>query len=111
MDRVGSEALWMVLNDFRSITSQMDEEERAPFDDTLIQDMASRGMNVIACAALLSMGMVDRATTFAQNCGGGGGHAGSGWRRRTDEDDQAWIRRCLAESRRMMRPAGRKVRR
>ncbi len=111
MDRVGSEALWMVLNDFRSITSQMDEKERAPFDDTLIQDMASRGMNVIACAALLSMGMVDRATTFAQNCGGGGGHAGSGWGRRPDEDDQAWIRRCLAESRRMMRPAGRKVRR
>ena len=111
MEKVGSEALWMVLNDFRSVTSQMSEEARAPFDDTLIQDMAERGMNVIACAALLSMGMVDRATTFAENCGGGGGHASGGWGRRDDEDEQAWLRRCLAASRQMLRPQQRKVKR
>ena len=111
MDRVGAEALWMVLNDFRKATAGMPEGESSRFDDTLIQDMASRGMNVIACAALLSMGMVDRATTFAENCGGGGGHSHGDWGRRPDEDDREWIRRCLAQSRQMLKPVGRRIRR
>jgi hypothetical protein len=57
------------------------------------------------------MGMVDRATTFAENCGGGGGHAHGGWGRKPDEDEQAWLRRCLAASRQMLRPQQRKVKR
>ena len=111
LDRVGSEALWMVLNDFRDATDSLPEETRIRFNDTLINDMASQGMNIIACAALLSMGMVDRATTFAENCGGGGGHAHGDWGRRKDEDDREWLRRCLATSRQMLRPAGRRLKR
>ena len=111
LDRVGSEALWMVLNDFRDATDSLPEEMRLRFNDTLINDMASQGMNIIACAALLSMGMVDRATTFAENCGGGGGHAHGDWGRRKDEDDREWLRRCLANSRQMLRPAGRRLKR
>ena len=111
LDRVGSEALWMVLNDFARVSASLPEESRSRFGDTLISDMASQGMNIIACAALLSMGMVDRATTFAENCGGGGGHAHGGWGRRKDEDDREWLRRCLATSRQMLKPVGRKLRR
>ena len=111
LDRVGSEALWMVLNDFARVSESLPEESRSRFGDTLISDMASQGMNIIACAALLSMGMVDRATTFAENCGGGGGHAHGGWGRRKDEDDREWLRRCLATSRQMLKPVGRKLRR
>ena len=111
LDRVGSEALWMVLNDFRDATDSMPEETRIRFNDTLINDMASQGMNIIACAALLSMGMVDRATTFAENCGGGGGHAHGDWGRRKDEDDREWLRRCLSNARQMLRPVGRKLKR
>jgi len=111
LDRVGSEALWMVLNDFARVSESLPEESRSHFGDTLISDMASQGMNIIACAALLSMGMVDRATTFAENCGGGGGHAHGGWGRRKDEDDREWLRRCLATSRQMLKPIGRKLRR
>mgnify|MGYP002624359797 CR=1 FL=1 len=111
LDRVGSEALWMVLNDFRDATDSMPEETRLRFNDTLINDMASQGMNIIACAALLSMGMVDRATTFAENCGGGGGHAHGDWGRRKDEDDREWLRRCLSNARQMLRPVGRKLKR
>ena len=111
LDRVGSEALWMVLNDFRDATDSLPEEVRLRFNDTLINDMASQGMNIIACAALLSMGMVDRATTFAENCGGGGGHAHGDWGRRKDEDDREWLRRCLSNARQMLRPVGRKLKR
>ena len=111
LDRVGSEALWMVLNDFRDATDSLPEETRIRFNDTLINDMASQGMNIIACAALLSMGMVDRATTFAENCGGGGGHAHGDWGRRKDEDDREWLRRCLSNARQMLRPAGRRLKR
>ncbi|MBR5073572.1 MAG: plasmid recombination protein [Bacteroidales bacterium] len=111
LDRVGSEALWMVLNDFRRAADSLPEESRSRFGDTLISDMASQGMNIIACAALLSMGMVDRATTFAENCGGGGGHSRGDWGRRPDEDEREWLRRCLANSRQMLKPSGRKVRR
>ena len=111
LDRVGSEALWMVLNDFRRTADSLTEESRSRFGDTLISDMASQGMNIIACAALLSMGMVDRATTFAENCGGGGGHSRGDWGRRPDEDEREWLRRCLANSRQMLKPSGRKVRR
>ena len=57
------------------------------------------------------MGMVDRATTFAQNCGGGGGGAGGDWGRREDEEEREWLRRCLAKSRQMIRPNGQKVKR
>lgn len=110
-NKATSEALWSVLNEFRSVHHQMAPEEASRFDETLLQDMSSRGMNIIACAALLSMGMIDQATTFAENCGGGGGHSSSGWGRDPNEDEREWMRRCLAMSRRMMKPGGQRMKR
>ena len=110
--KVGSEALWSVLRDYNhAVVNLLPRESASVMDGLLINDMAERGMNIVACAALLSMGMIDRATTFAENCGGGGGGLGSGWGRREDEEEREWLRRCLAMSRQMIRPSGQKVKR
>ena len=111
LSKVGAEALWGVLNEFRSIDKEMPDEVSERFDDSFLQDMSRRGMQIVTCAALLSMGMVDQATTFAQNCGGGGGHAHGKWGRDPEEDERAWLLRCLARSRQMMTPSGRKIKR
>ena len=112
LNKVSAEALWGVLNEFMHLRSSLPTELTEQMEDSLLEDMVSRGMNIIACAALLSMGMVDQATDFAKNCGGRGGGGSSGcWGRDPKEDEREWIRRCLAQSRKMMRPAGQKMRR
>ena len=112
VNKVGSEALWAVIRDFSRIpVDQLPPETQAFLQDSFIGEMTQKGMNIVVCGALLSMGMVDKATTFAQNCGGGGGGAGGDWGRREDEEEREWLRRCLAMSRRMIRPIGQKVKR
>ena len=111
MDKAGCEALWSVLKDFNHMKASLPPEMIPAFDDSLLQDMSKQGMQIVACAALLSIGLVDKATTFAQNYGGGGHGSGSGWGKDPDEDERQWIRRCLAESRKMMKPSGKKMKR
>lgn len=111
MHKACSEALWLVLRDFAGSMKKMQPESASLFEDTLLMDLSQRGINIIACAALLFGGMVDQATTFAENCGGGGGGTGGSWGRDPDEDEREWMRRCLAQSRRMMKPSGQHVRR
>lgn len=45
-------------------------------------------------AILLFAGMVNEATTIAQNCGGGGSSATNDWGKKPD-DDKEWARECL----------------
>ena len=45
-------------------------------------------------AILLFAGMVNEATTIAQNCGGGGSSASNDWGKKPD-DDREWARECL----------------
>ena len=45
-------------------------------------------------AILLFAGMVNEATTIAQNCGGGGSSASNDWGKKPD-DDREWARKCL----------------
>ena len=111
LNKVGIQALWTVLRDFQIFKSMLPESESSLLDDSLLQDMTRQGAGIITCAALLFVGMVDQATTFAENKGGGGGHSHGGWGRDKDEDDRAWIMRCLARSRQMMAPAGRRIKR
>ena len=66
MNRVGIEALWTVLSDFQKLKLTLPPDTFDGLDDSLLQDMSRRGMKIITCAALLSMGMVDQATTFAE---------------------------------------------
>ncbi len=111
MNKVGTEALWTVLSDFQQLKLSLPPDTFDGFDDSLLQDMSRRGMKIVTCAALLSLEMVDQATTFAENCGGGGGHSSGDWGRDPQEDDRHWLRRCLERSRQMLAPGGRKIRR
>ena len=86
------------------------EEMESILDESVLQEMAQRGDEIIAVATALSLGYIESATTFAETHGGGGGSPGSGWGRDDDEDDEMWRRRCFIMGRSLMRPAGRKLR-
>jgi len=52
--------------------------------------------HVLQTSMLLFAGFVDGATTFADNCGGAGSSATDDWgRKKPDEDDMAFAKRCL----------------
>lgn len=93
-----------VVGEYRDLLAQMDDTERQLFDDSLLRSIAEQGQDVLHCAAMLFLGMVDDATSFAETRGGGGGGNKSGWGRDDDEDNRAWARRCMRMARRMMRP-------
>lgn len=101
-----------MVNEFRDLSAQMTVPERQMFDGTLVQSVAAQGKEVMHCATLLFLGMVDDATTFAETHGGGGGKNDLKWGRDEDEDNRAWALRCMRMASRMMKPAiGRKSRR
>ena len=94
-----------MVNEYRSTSAQMNPSQRQIFDDTLVQSIAEQGAEVMHCATLLFLGMVDDATTFAEGRGGGGGGSDLKWGRDEDEDNRAWALRCMKKASRMMRPA------
>ena len=49
-------------------------------------------------AFLLFANQVDSATTFAQDCGGGGSAPDQNWGRAKNEDDTLWARRCFRKA-------------
>lgn len=101
-----------MVGEFRSTSAQMDASERQLFDGSLMEAIAERGADVMHCATMLFLGMVDDATTFAETRGGGGGGSDLKWGRDDDEDNRAWALRCMRMASRMMRPAiGKKPRR
>ena len=101
-----------LVKDYMQRVDKLPAESRALFDDSLLQDFAERGTEIIHCAMMLFLGYVDDATTFAETHGGGGGSSELKWGRDDDEDNWAWARRCMVMASRMMRPSGgRKVRR
>jgi hypothetical protein len=57
---------------------------------------------IFRTAFLLFAGYVDAATTFAQNCGGGGSAPDQNWGRDKNEDDILWARRCFRKAREMV---------
>ena len=58
--------------------------------------------HIFRTAFLLFAGYVDAATTFAQNCGGGGSAPDQNWGRDKNEDDILWARRCFRKAREMV---------
>ena len=58
--------------------------------------------NIFRTAFLLFIGKVDAATTFAQNCGGGGSAPDPNRGRDQNEDDILWARRCFRKAREMV---------
>lgn len=101
-----------MVNEWREMSAQMKPSERQQFDDTLLCSVAERGTEVMRCATMLFLGMVDDATTFAEIHGGGGGGNDLKWGRDEDEDNRAWALRCMKMASRMMRPSsGKKAKR
>lgn len=94
-----------MVSEYRSASLQMGESERQLLDGSLMQSIAERGTEVMHCATMLFLGMVDDATTFAESHGGGGGGSDLKWGRDEDEDNRAWALRCMRMASRMMRPA------
>ncbi len=72
-------------------------------DDTFVE-------SVIKVSALLFCQYIDAATSISESCGGGGG-VSSGWGKRDDEDELAWMRRCARHAIWMCKPIKRNRRR
>ena len=94
-----------VVSEYRNTSAQLGVSQRQLFDGTLVQSISEQGTEVMHCATLLFLGMVDDATTFAETRGGGGGGSDLKWGRDDDEDNRAWALRCMRMASRMMRPA------
>lgn len=93
-----------MVNEWRELSVRMNPSDRQLFNDTLVHSVAERGPEVLHCATMLFLGMVDDATTFAETHGGGGGGSDLKWGREEDEDNRAWALRCMRMASRMMRP-------
>lgn len=93
-----------VVSEYRNASAQLDVSERQLFDGTLVQSLSEQGTEVMHCATMLFLGMVDDATTFAETRGGGGGGSDLKWGRDENEDNRAWALRCMRMASRMMRP-------
>ena len=105
-----TDALYVEMADkLRTLWPTMTQEQKGLFAGTVLEEVAERGAQIVECGMLLLCGYVDRATDFAQGCGGGGGGTDGNWGRRDDEDDLMWIRRMMMAARRMMRPSGGKT--
>lgn len=77
------------------------------FDDSFAMDFINHGDKIIYCAMYLYVGYINEATNFAESQGGGGSNA-KDWGREKDEDEIEWIRRCLRQATKMMKPIKRK---
>lgn len=105
------EVLNTSLIDFRRQVQLHPSEMQTFFNESLLMDMAEHSNDIMTCAMLLYLEMVDQATQVAKSHGGGGGGASKkGWGRDPKEDDREWARRCLGMAGRMMKPA-RKIKR
>lgn len=100
-----------LIRDFKMILPTLSLGTKESLNDSLLQDMAERGEDIIKCATFLYANLVDQATNFAKGHGGGGGGSDLPWGRKDDEDDRAWARRCLMMAHRMMKPSGKNMRR
>ena len=61
--------------------------------------------NVAHIAMLLFVGYIDAATSMSESCGGGGGSTPeSDWRKKDDEDERMFARRCLQMAHSMCKP-------
>lgn len=100
-----------LIRDFKMLLPTLSLGAKESLDDSLLQNMAERGDDIIKCAIFLYANLVDQATNFAKGHGGGGGGSDLPWGRKDDEDDRAWARRCLMMAHRMMKPTGKNIRR
>ena len=96
----GMKALTEIADIYPRMTSIHDS---SLFDDCFTMDFITHGDKIIYCAMYLYIGYVNEATNFAESQGGGGSDT-KDWGREKDEDEIEWIRRCLQQATRMVKP-------
>lgn len=100
-----------MVTEAKTILPKMPKDQHDLFNDTMLQDLAERSNEIVACATLLFANYIDQAVTFAKTHGGGGGVNQKGWGRDPKEDDRVWAFRCMQQATRMMRPVAKKIKR
>ena len=102
--QAGMKALAEIADIYPRMTSIHDS---SLFDDSFAMDFINYGDKIIYCAMYLYVGYINEATNFAESQGGGGSDI-KDWGREKDEDEIEWIRRCLRQATKMMKPMKRK---
>ena len=102
--QAGMKALAEIADIYTRMTSTHDS---SLFDDSFAMDFINYGDKIIYCAMYLYVGYINEATNFAESQGGGGSDT-KDWGREKDEDEIEWIRRCLRQATKMMKPMKRK---
>ena len=98
--QAGMKALSEIAHIYPRMTSTHDS---SLFDDSFAMDFINHGDKIIYCAMYLYIGYINEATNFAESQGGGGSDT-KDWGRDKDEDEIEWIRRCLRQATRMVKP-------
>lgn len=98
--QAGMKALSEIANIYPRMTSTHDS---CLFENSFAMDFINHGDKIIYCAMYLYIGYINEATNFAESQGGGGGDT-KDWGREKDEDEIEWIRRCLRQATRMVKP-------
>lgn len=102
--KLWAEAGFTVLREFTDIYPKMTStHDSSLFDDSFALDFINHGAQIIHCASYLYIGYINEAINFAESQGGGGGD-NKNWGRDKDEDDRGWIRHCLRQATRMVKP-------
>ena len=98
--QAGMKALAEIADIYPRMTSIHDS---SLFDDSFAMNFINHGDKIIYCAMYLYIGYVNETTNFADSQGGGGGDI-KDWGREKDEDEIEWIRRCLRQATRIVKP-------
>lgn len=73
------------------------------FDGSFAMGFINYGDKIIYCAMYLYVGYINEVTNFAKSRGGGGSDT-KDWGRKKYEDEIEWVRRCLRQATKMMKP-------
>ena len=103
--QAGMKALAEIADIYPRMTSTHDS---SLFDDSFAMDFINYGDKIIHCAMYLYVGYINEATNFVESQDRGDSNS-KDWGRDKDEDEIEWIRRCLRQATKMMKPMRMKV--
>ena len=98
--QAGMKALAEIADIYPRMTSIHDS---SLFDDSFAMDFINFGDKIIYCAMYLYVGYINEATNFAESQGGDSCDT-KDWGREKDEYEIEWIRRCLRQAAKMVKP-------